>query len=331
MKINILLLLSLLFIFSGCGTKRQYFEPEKIQGDISFSGYIPSSIKDAGVAGASMHNGQIISIYGVENYKILESNDVFFGKFDDRFLTSNQNGTITVKSSDNSLLYTKDISSMIASASLEGETLALVTTDNVLFLINMHDDKILYTQKMDDISAIDSRIASPYFLGSLVIFPTLDGKLTIVDRYSGLLIRNVVISAERHFNNVIFLDVAGDRMIGATSKRVISINPSGVNYIEDDIKNAILLEDRVFVFTKDGRILLTDLDLKVIKEKKFPFAIFSGAIATDTLNVIEKMGYLIKSNLNLEDIEVFYFPTKINQPLFVDKNRAYYDNRYIEF
>jgi hypothetical protein len=165
-----------------------------------------------------------------------------------------------------------------------------------------------------------------------VIFPTLDGKLTIVDRGSGEVIRIVVVSAERHFNNLIFLDTVGDRMFAATAKRAISISPSGVNYIDEDIKDVVLLKDRFFLFTKDGTVVMTDLNLRVIKEKKFPFAIFSGVVPTvDSLNIIEKKGYLIKTNLNLENIEYLTLPSGIKSSIFVGKDRVYYGNKFIDF
>ena len=327
-------ILALVFVLAivGCGTKRQYFQPEATAGSVKFSGSIPSEIEKVGLYGASLSNRQVISVDGVEANKILEKNDHFIGKFDGKYLVITKDGNLKVKLQDGSVFYEKTLSSMVATASIEGDSLAIVTADNTLHLIQASSDKVLYSQKMDDISAVDSRIATPYFLGSLVIFPTLDGKLTIVDRGSGEVIRNVVVSAERHFNNLIFLDTVGDRMFAATAKRAISISPSGVNYIDEDIKDVVLLKDRFFLFTKDGTVVMTDLNLRVIKEKKFPFAIFSGVVSTvDSLNIIEKKGYLIKTNLNLENIEYLTLPSGIKSSIFVGKDRVYYGNKFIDF
>jgi outer membrane protein assembly factor BamB len=332
MKNNVILIFLFALIIAGCGTKRQYFEPETITGNVRFSGSMPSDIKEAGLFGASLENGQVISADGVEPNKILGNEDYFIGKFDDKYIVITKNGNLNIKLEDGTIFYEKTLPSMIAAASIEGDSLALITADNTLYLIQVSDDKVLYTQKMDDISAVDSRVAVPYFLGSLVVFPTLDGKLTIVDRYSGELIRNVVVSAERHFNNLIFLDVVGDRMLAATAKRAISINPSGINYIDEDIKDAALLSDRFFIFTKDGNVIMTDLNLQVIKEKKFPFAIFSGIVLTENnLNIIEKKGHLIRTNLNLENIEYLTLPSEIKSSIYIGKNKMYYENKYIDF
>lgn len=333
MKKNIILIILLSIFVVGCGTKRQYFEPENTVGEIRFNGSISSDIKEVGLYGASLENGQVISEDGVEADKILSDEDYFIGKFDNKYIVITKSGDLNVKLADGTVTYDRSMPSMIATASLSDDSLAVITSDNTLYLIQMSNNRTLYTQKMDDISAVDSRISAPYFLGSLVIFPTLDGKLTIVDRYSGQLIRNVVVSAERHFNNLIFLDVVGDRMFAATAKRAISINPTGINYIDEEIKDALLLSDRFFIFTKDGSVIMTDLNLQEIKEKKFPFAIFSGVLLSgDSINIIEKKGYLIRTNLNLENIEYFKLPTEIESQMFIGNDKKmYYEKSFIDF
>lgn len=173
-------------------------------------------------------------------------------------------------------------------------------------------------------------MAAPYFLSGLVLFPTLDGKVVIIDKTSGKIIRDVVISSERFFNNVIFLDVLGDRLVAATAKRVISINPQSTVFLDADVKDVILLENRVFVFTKDGRIVLTDADLKVLKERKFLFATFSGVIHGEFVYVVEKNGYMIATDLDLITTNVYELPSDIDAKMFTTKDTIYFDDRYFK-
>ena len=49
------------FIFVGCGTKRQYFEPKEVSYAISYDGYLPDYISDVSRGGATLKNGQIIT------------------------------------------------------------------------------------------------------------------------------------------------------------------------------------------------------------------------------------------------------------------------------
>ncbi|MDR0579874.1 MAG: PQQ-like beta-propeller repeat protein [Campylobacteraceae bacterium] len=313
---------------SGCGTKRQYFEPQNLQGSIQFDGSLSSSIKEITRDGASLKNGGVITRNGNELNINLEDKYNFFGEFDGKFITATPNGFLHVKNSDGKLIYSKDIRAITASASIGGDTLAIVTSDNILYLIDINSNVTIFQKKMDAMPAIDSRIAAPYFLGSLVIFPTLDGKLTIVDRNNGTLVRNVVVSGEREFNNIIFLDVIDDRMFASTAKRIIGIKPDGINYIDEEIKDAIVAEDRVFIFTKDGRVILADLDLKILSEQKFSFAIFSAVAAKNKLYIIEKRGYLIKSDLDLKNFEIFKLPFDVEDSLFVTDSKIYYGNSF---
>lgn len=54
-------LLALAFIVSGCGTKRQYFEPETLSGKLSYDGSLPASIVDTVRDGATLENGQVVT------------------------------------------------------------------------------------------------------------------------------------------------------------------------------------------------------------------------------------------------------------------------------
>jgi outer membrane lipoprotein-sorting protein len=327
-KSAIFLIICALFI-SGCGTKRQYFEPSDTSGRVRFNGSLSSDIEEVASKGASLGGGKVITYSGEEQNIKLEKGYSFLGEFDGRFVTISPYGVLHVKDKNNTLVYERDLNVMIASAAIDKNTLAVVTANNALYIFDMSSNETVFQKKMDAMSALDSRIAVPYFLGSLVIFPTLDGKLAIVDRNSGALIRNVVVSAEREFNNIIFLDVVGDRMFAATSKRIIGISPTNINYIDEDVKDAVLLEDRIFIFEKDGNVVLADLDLKILSERKFPFAIFAGAaVSGDKLYIVEKRGYLIKSDLDLKNYEIFDFPSKIEDFLFIGGGKIFYGDRF---
>ncbi|MDR2080777.1 MAG: PQQ-like beta-propeller repeat protein [Campylobacteraceae bacterium] len=324
-------ILALALLFNGCGTKRQYFKSDSVEGSIKSSGSLSSSLKEVMRNGASSKDGSIITLKGVENSVQLEKGYSFFGEFDNKFITISPVGEIHVKNSNNLLLHTLNLNAMIASASMDGETLAAVTSDNMLYLADINTGYVFFQKKMDNMAAVDSRIAAPYFLGSLVIFPTLDGKLAIVDKNTQTIVNSVVVSGEREFNNIIFLDVLGDRMFAATAKRIIAINSDGgINFMDEEIKDAVVADERVFIFTKDGKIFLCDLELRVLSEKKFPFAIFAGVSADKKLYILEKMGYLIKSDLELKEFEIFKFPSKIDDFLFIAKDKIFYkDNFYV--
>lgn len=320
---------ALTLLLSGCGTKKQYFEPESTAGDISFDGSIPAQITEVTRYGATLENGQIITSKGVSTVSMPEGFN-FLGEFDNRLIAVADCGDLRVMDASGAVIFEKTFPRAIASASVSGELLAVVSSGNNLSMLNMKSGEVIFDKKQDDVYALDSRMAAPYFLSGLVLFPTLDGKVVIIDKTSGKIIRDVVISSERFFNNVIFLDVLGDRLVAATAKRVISINPQSTVFLDADVKDVILLENRVFVFTKDGRIVLTDADLKVLKERKFLFATFSGVIHGEFVYVVEKNGYMIATDLDLITTNVYELPSDIDAKMFTTKDTIYFDDRYFK-
>lgn len=329
-KIIFFALMALVF-FSGCETKRQYFEPSSIAAEVEFDGVLPASIKEVGRYGAILENGQVITKDGLSQ-AIVPAGYSLVGKSDDTLLVAGECGKIKIiNKSDSSTLYERKFDGTnVASAGLENDILALVTSANQIYIIDIKEDKVIMQKQYEDIFAVDYRMASPYFLNSLILFPTLDGKIVIVDKISGQIIRDVVISSQAFFNNIIFLDVIQDRMIAATSKKVISINPEKINFLDADIREIIALENRMYILAKDGRVILTNSDLEVLKERKFEFAIFSGAIWGEYLYIIEKEGYLIAVDKDLRSSNVYELGDEIKDMSFSSKDTIYYKNKYFK-
>lgn len=329
-KIVLFSLMAFVF-FSGCETKRQYFEPTKIAAEVKFDGVLPAKIKEVGRYGAILENGQVITKEGISE-TIVPAGYSLVGKADNAFLVAGDCGVLKIiNKADSSVLYERKFDDTnVASAALENEILALVTSGNEIYIINVKEDKIIMQKKYENIYAVDYRMALPYFLSSLILFPTLDGKIVIVDKINGQIIRDVVISSQTFFNNIIFLDVIQDRMIAATSKKLISINPQKINFLDADIREIIALENRVYILTKDGRVILANADLEVLKERKFEFAIFSGGIWGEYLYILEKEGYLIAVDKDLTSSNVYELSDSIEDMSFSSKDTIYYKDKYFK-
>jgi len=318
-----------LFLLSGCETKRQNFEPPTIAGDIDYDGSLPSSIIDVSRSGATLENGQIITEDGLIDVK-LPLGFTFTGNSKEHYIGISRDSELIVVDKNSMTIYNNKFKSIVASASLQNNMLAVVLGNNTFILIDIKNDKVLFTQKGDNIVALDSKIAAPYFLTGLVIYPTLDGKLIIVDLKTYKVIRDVVVRSEKFFSNVIYLDVLGDRLVAATKKRVVSISPKTMTYLDEEIKDVIILKNRVLVFTKDGQIVLTDSDMKVLKRKKFKFASFAGSIYGKFVYVLERGGYLIATDLDLMSSNVYELPDDITDFVFTTKDKLYYKDSYFK-
>ncbi len=324
-----LLLLLALLVLSGCGTKRENYEPSSLSGEIDYDGSLPADIIDVVRDGATLENGQIITKTGLKDVKLPEGY-TFLADFDEKYIATSRCSDLIIVDNNSTLLYSKQFDSVVASASLRRDMLAVVLGDNSVQLMDIKSDKILYEKSGDKVYAHDSKIAAPYFLNSLLIFPTLDGKLLIVDLNKKRLLRDVVVKSEKFFSNVIYLDVLGDRLVAATKERVVSINPKSMAFLDESVKDVIILQNRVLVFTKDGRVVLTDADLKVIKSKKFNFAAFVGAIHGEFVYIVERGGYLIATDLSLITSNVYELPDEIESFVFTTDDKLFYKNHYFK-
>ena len=322
-------LLALLMVISGCGTKRQYFEPESLSGKISYDDSLPGSIVDAVRDGATLSNGQVITKKGLTNV-ILPEGFVYLSEDKGRYVAASKCGALQIVDTNKKVLFSKECSVSVASAALKGNLLALVLGSNELVILDINDGKEMMHLRQDNVYVLDSRIAAPYFLGDLIVFPTLDGKLMIIDEQTKKPIRDVVVSNEKFFGNIIYLQVLGDRLVAATKSKVVSISPKSISFLETEVKDVIVLENRIFVFTKDGRVILTDADLKTLKERKFPFATFSGTIYGDFIYMIEKGGYVIATDLDLISTNVYKLPDSIESHVFTTGDALYYKNHFFK-
>ena len=321
--------LLLLAIFSGCGTKRQNYKPKAIAGEIDYDGSLPSTIIDVARDGATLENGQIITKDGLLNVKVPKG-FTFEGSSNGKYLEVSRCGKLVIIDKNSKVIYEKTFDSVVASASIKDNLLAVVLANNKLFLVDTNSDKILFKKSGDKVYAEDSKIAAPYFLETLLVYPTLDGKLVIVDLKEYKLLRDVVIKSEKFFSNVIYLDVIGDRLVAATKQRVVSINPKSMAFLDEEVKDVIILKNRVLVFTKDGRILLTDADLKILKKKKYKFASFVGTIHGEFIYVVERGGYLIATDINLISSNVYELPDEIESYVYTTNDKLYYKDNYFK-
>lgn len=319
----------LLLVLSGCGTKRQNFEPAYVSGKIGYDGTLASSIADVTRGGATLKNGQIITKDGLLNVKIPEGY-TFLSEYSERYIATSRCGDLIIVNKSSRVLYEKKFDFVVASASLREQKLAVVLGNNTVLLLDIETNNILFRKSGDETYAHDSRIAAPYFLTSVLIFPTLDGKLFVVDLKTNTLLRELVVKSEKFFSNIIYLDVLGDRLVAATNERVVSISPESTASLDEDVRDVIILEDRVLVFTKDGRVILTDADLKTLKTRKFNFAIFVGAMQEEAIYIVERGGYVIVTDLSLDSPSVYRLPSKIDSHIFIANHELFYDNKYFK-
>ncbi len=317
-------------LFLGCSS-RHYFEPQEVAGAVDFDGSLPAPIVDVLRDGATLANGQFISQDGLENYRFPKG-FLFLHKSGGYYIGASKCGEVQVVDVDTKkVVYDKKFAmkSPIA-ASAKGNLLALVFDDDSLAIYNMDNDYLIYSSKQKPGIANDTKIANPFFLDRLVIFPTLDGKLVVVDPVTAKEVRTIIIGTHKHFNNVIYLGVIDEKLIAATPNRIISVSPAVSNSLDLDLSDVIYVKGRVYLLTKDGQIILTDPALNVLKRRKYAFAHFTGAIYGEYIYLIEQGGYIIATDKDLRVTNIFEFPSEIDDYIFTSKDKVFYDDKYFK-
>lgn len=327
--IKICSLLLALLLFSACGTQREYYEPETIKSKLSYDEKLNSSIVETNLNFARLRNNEVLGKDGmIENFT-LEKGFTLLKYEADEFVIADKDGNLKIMNKANEELYSYKFDAVVLSVALSGDDLALVLADNTIILAN-RSLGIKMSQTLTAAPAQDSRVAAPVFLDSIIIYPSLDGKLVIVDKASQKVIRDIVVSTGEFFNNIIYLNVVGDLMIAATAKKVVAVSPNETFSYSEEIRNVVIAGEFIFILAKNGTIIKTDLSLNKLVEKKFKYAILNeSSVFNSFLYVFEKTGYLIKSDLNLQNAQVYRLKSAADEKGFMREGRFYFSNKIL--
>lgn len=323
---NLIFLGIIALIFSACSTKREYFEPTNINGNANEQS-IESSIAHSTRNGATLQNGMLITKNGVKNIG-LKANEYFLGEYEGQYIAADITGKLRILQ-NGSAIYEKEFDSAIVSASIEGNRLAALSATNKIYLILIDTNEVILEYASGASYANDARSAAPLFMSTIIVYPTLDGKVMIVQKDKGEVVRDAVVSSDPFFNNIIFLDVEGDRLYAATNTKVLLISPDKTTTISEQLKDIKLHNGRVYALLKNGFIKIFDLDLKEQAKREFKFAIYSNIIAKgDKIYIFEKTGYIIQTDLNLQNERILK-AGEITNKSFAADSAFYYDNKMI--
>lgn len=328
MRLITFLLPIFVLFFSACSSK-QYFEPDTIEGSVDTTGFLPSYIKVAQRDGATLEDGHFIDRDGVSTFK-LKKGHRYINKSPKYIISASPCGEVILYDHSGKEERVLHFEREVVSANEENDYLALLFANNEIALFDLRSDGYIFRQVEQEATANDIRVAAPKFLDDLVIYPTLDGKMVIVDIKSGQPLRIIAASSEKFFNNVIFLDIIDNKLVAATQRRVVSVSPEFINNIEADVRDVIFVGDRVYIFSKQGEIILTDSNLREKKRLKFPFAHFDAVIYGNFIYAIESQGYIIAVDRELLTPFVYELSSSISGPVFASKDRVYFKNYYFE-
>lgn len=319
---HLLLLAGLIFVLAGCAGK-EFYEPEDTVGDYdnnkaSLNADITSMNKD----GATLDNGEIITKRGVSKFKIPEGYN-FLNISDDIVISSNYKDKVLLDKKE------IEVGGVVIAATLKDNKLALLFSNNSIQLYDINTNKILLKEYFTHSFVNDTRIANPYFMSNIILFPTLDGKIIVVSNAENKVIKNIVVDADGQFNNIIFLDVIDDTLVAATANKIISVGDGILNIKDYSVRDIITKDKNIYIATIDGQIIKTDISLNIMDRKKYKYAkIYALAYGT-SLYALESQGYLINISEDFKTDKIYDFDFDNEKKVIALGDTIYYNDEYI--
>lgn len=318
------LVLALLFL--GCSSK-EYYKPDDTVDSMSRTSVLNEYISEVSADSATLEDGTIITSKGVDD-TLFPKGYRFIYKSDEWTLGLKAGGEVfAVKDANESRVI--KLSKTVATLALKDNLLAVVFADNELALYDFETRKLLFKEPASESTAVDMRITTPRFLNDLVLFPTLDGKVVIVNAESKELVRKIIVSSEEYFNNIIYFNIVDDVLYAATPYKIYSLGAKE-SRVSLEARAVVVNEKGVWAATKQGEVIALTHNLEVIKKQKFPFAHFLGMVVTDeAVYLAEIQEYIIVLPLDVSSFEVYDFDLEEGF-FFTSEEGFYFGDEYMK-
>ena len=321
----LLLLLTALFLLGGCSAKK-YYKPAQDTTTLRYQNELPAAIRTIALDGATLADGSIITMRGLYA-SLLKPEESLIAQNNDYLIASDREG-VTLYNTLGEVKYRIETTAKALSAETNGDMIALLLADNSLALYSLQDQSILFKSKQKPTESIASDVAKPIFFDELLIFPTLDGKVVVVDKRSKKELRDFIVSSKPYFNNIIHLSIQGQLIYAATKYKLIAISPRSVQEFTADINTLLPYAGGIYLSTVDGRVIQLDTALVTVNERKFPFAgLISLSLNPKGLYAVERTGYVIKLQPDLSEYTLYEMLDTIDLPFFASDTTLYYKHR----
>lgn len=342
----IISIMALIFFYSGCDSQKA-FKPNKINGKIEFSGELQKPIVSNNQVSAKLKNNAVITQNSVASIILGENENLLYVDSNQWLVTNGCAGLFIFP-----LIHSNNVTNIdrehakkiatqgcVVSASIKDNLVAGVLADNTLFLYDIDKEAFIFQTKEEAIYAISSMNANPVILDTLVIFPTLDGRLNTIDIAHKKSVKNIIVDTEKFLNNIIYLNVQKDELVSATQKRIYTLM-RGESYVKElEIRDIYFDGKYIYALSLNGTIYQFDKTLATLQSVKLPYANLNGILIKDGhLYTFENSGgYLIDVSLENFNYEVFklkfgmqrWFNKRIT--LFHAQNVLYINKKIIDF
>lgn len=324
------LVFAIFILFVGCSQK-QYFKPDKIDGEVVFQYRLDDSIIQSNKNGAVLDNGAVLTKNGIFNIDLKE-NFLFLNTSGNLLLVANyDDNSLVILNNDGVQLHKFDFEFMPVAASLRDKFLAVVLSDNSAKLLDLSTKQELFSNKSATVFSIDSKNASPLFADTTVMFPTLDGKILVVGLNNYQIERSITFGSGSYFANIIYLALDGEKLIIANNKKVISIVSGKEHSLDVNISDILYANDKIYILSIEGEVIVLDSLLNELNKKKFRFATLSGIVVKNNIYTLESQGFLIELEPNSFKDSIYEVNIDEYKNSFYSDDTIYYDDKIFVF
>lgn len=314
-----------LFLFTACSGKK-YFEPEDTSNNIELNEESMSAdIKSMNKIGATLDDNRVITKNGISQDELPEGFSFLNLTLDGRVIATNYVDKILIGDQE---LSSNDV---VVAASLRDEKLALIYSNNTMELIDINTNKTLFKEYLPISLANDTRVANPFFMGNLILFPSLNGRVIIVSNINNEAVRNISVDPDAQFNNIIYLDViqSNQTLVVASSHKIVAISPNDVISKDYDLRDIIVKNEEIYIATIDGQIIKLNASLDEVANRKYPYAKIHALAFSDSLYAVESQGFLINIDETFDKDKIYNFSFDNEERMIAIDNKIYFGSNYI--
>ncbi|MDR2151587.1 MAG: hypothetical protein LBO72_02095 [Helicobacteraceae bacterium] len=319
-----------LLLLCGC-SKLAVFEPENVDGRLSYDDRLEAPIAKTALDGASLENGRIVS-----------RKKTTIDRLDDGFYLLSIDGGYAIAADRKGALMLYglegkpkrfDFAEAIVSAATDGKIIVAVSKTNACRVIDAQNSKTLFFSREKSALAVSDKLAKPLIGKQQAIIPTLDGKLLIVDRAAMKIAKEIALGDEEFFGNVVFLAEYDNHVIAAVDGRATSIAANGARRSRDiDARTLAALPSGLYIFARDGAVERVSAKLETIAANRLPYARFiAAAEKDDAIWAVEQSGYVVKFTDDLKEAKIYELPDTIRASVYIGDQGAWHYDRLVRW
>ena len=322
---NLAIIFILLFLIS-CSEK-QFFEPKSVEwfNNDTKEYYLNDYVVTINAQSATTKNYKFINLEGISK-KALPKNFEFLNKISNTIIATNNLDSIYI--SNKGII---KVRGNVIAASLEKNKLYLVFANNSIAIYDLDKKRFLLKKYYEESVLNDTRIAMPIYLESIILFPTLSGKVVVVDKknYST---KDIPIDIENDIKNIIMLKTFGNTLVVATPNRIFSLTDNNIKKLDFFIQSYNFDDKFIYVATLEGKVLKLTPSLKIKAQKKYKFAKFQAiTLGKEYIYFIESQGFVVKLDKNFKNEKVFTISFENDEKSIAFGNTLYNGNRVFIF